>query len=244
MYKSARYLPVGDKALLVEFGNTVDIAINNKVLALQDGVSRSKVFGVEECTPTYRSLLVYYDPLKVSYERLVFQIKDLEYRLDEFSSQIRRRIVEVPTCYGGVHGPDIAYVAEYNHLTVEEVIRIHSGREYPVYMIGFIAGFPYLGNVADKIATPRLETPRLKVPAGSVGIAEKQTGIYTRESPGGWRLIGRTPIKLFDPSWPQPALIQPGDRIKFMPISEEEFEAIKDRVLAGTYNSSLKEWLI
>lgn len=241
MYKSARYLPVGDKALLVEFGNAIDITINYKVLALRDAISRSKLLGVEECIPTYRSLLVYYDPLKVSYERLVFQIKDFEYRLDEFGSKIKRRTIVVPTSYGGVHGPDLSYVAEYNHLTEKEVVRIHSEKEYPVYMVGFIAGFPYLEKVADEIATPRLETPRLKVPAGSVGIAGKQTGIYTRESPGGWRLIGRTPLKLFDSSWSPPALLQPGDIVKFKPISEEEFEEIKKAVLRNTYRPSIKE---
>jgi len=241
LFESARYLPVGDRALLVEFGNAIDVAINRKVLALCDAVSRSKLLGVEECIPTYRSLLMYYEPSKVKYEQLVSQIKGVEQRLDEFVSQMKRRTVVVPTAYGGVYGPDLSYVAEYNHLTEEEVIRIHSEKEYAVYMIGFIAGFPYLEQVADEIATPRLETPRLKVPAGSVGIAEKQTGIYSMESPGGWRLIGRTPLKLFDPSWPQPALLRPGDRVRFKPISGEEFEAIKNAVLRNTYSPVIKE---
>jgi inhibitor of KinA len=239
--ESARYLPVGDKALLVEFGNAIDITINRKVLALCDAVSRFKPRGVEERIPTYRSLLIYYDPRKVKYEQLVFQIKGIEQRLDEFVSQMKRRTVVVPTAYGGVYGSDLPYVGEYNHLTEEEVIRTHSEKEYAVFMIGFIAGFPYLEQVADEIATPRLKTPRPKVPAGSIGIAEKQTGIYPMESPGGWRLIGRTPIKLFDPSWPQPALLRPGDRVKFNPISDEEFEATKNAVLRNTYSPVIKE---
>lgn len=234
-------MPVGDKALLVEFGNAIDITINRKVLALCYALSRSKPLGVEECIPTYRSLLVYYDPCKVKYELLVLQIKGIEQKLDEFVSQMKRRTVVVPTAYGGVYGPDLPYVAEYNHLTEEEVIRTHSEKEYAVYMIGFISGFPYLEQVADEIATPRLKTPRLKVPAGSIGIAEKQTGIYPMESPGGWQLIGRTPIKLFDPSWLQPALLRPGDRVKFRPISDEEFEATKNVVLRNTYNPVIKE---
>jgi len=241
MCEPAKYLPVGDKALLVEFGNAIDIIINRKVLALCDAVLHSKPLRVEECIPTYRSLLIYYDPWKVKYEQLVFQIKGIEQRLDELVSQMKRRTVTVPTVYGGVYGPDLSYVAEYHHLTEEEVIRIHSEKEYAVYMIGFIAGFPYLEQVADEISTPRLETPRLKVPAGSVGIAEKQTGIYSMESPGGWRLIGRTPLKLFDPSWPQPALLRPGDKVRFKPISEEEFEAIKNAVLRNTYSPVIKE---
>jgi len=241
MCEPAKYLPVGDRALLVEFGNAIDIAINRKVLALCNAVLRSKPLGVEECIPTYRSLLIYYNPWKVKYEQLVFQIKGIEQRLDELVSQMKRRTVTVPTVYGGVYGPDLSYVAEYHYLTEEEVIQIHSEKEYVVYMIGFIAGFPYLEQVADEIATPRLETPRLKVPAGSVGIAEKQTGIYSVESPGGWRLIGRTPLKLFDPSWPQPALLRPGDKVRFKPISEEEFEAIKNAVLRNTYSPVIKE---
>ncbi|MEM4479759.1 MAG: 5-oxoprolinase subunit PxpB [Candidatus Bathyarchaeia archaeon] len=130
----------------------------------------------------------------------------------------------IPVVYGGVYGPDLKDVAEYHGLTEDQVIEVHSGRFYRVYMIGFVAGFPYLGEVSEEIATPRLETPRPKVPAGSVGIADKQTGIYPCEAPGGWRIIGRTPLKLFDPNWQPPALLRPGDIVKFTPISEEEFK--------------------
>ena len=174
---------------------------------------------------SYRSLLVYYDPLKTNYEQLVFRFRDVEARLHEFEVSTYKRIVEVPTVYGGEYGPDLKYVAESHNLSEDEVVRFHNRREYTVYMIGFVAGFPYLGVVADEIATPRLKTPRLRVPAGSVGIAEKQTGIYPRESPGGWQIIGRTPVKLFDPKEHPPALIHPADIVKFKPISKKEFEA-------------------
>ena len=225
MYQTAKYLPVGDKALLVEFGNTISLDINRKVHALDHAIAQLQPQGVLECVPTYRSLLVYYDPLKTNYEQLVFRFRDVEARLHEFEVSTYKRIVEIPTIYGGEYGPDLKYVAESHSLSEDEVVRFHNRREYTVYMIGFVAGFPYLGVVADEIATPRLKTPRLRVPAGSVGIAEKQTGIYPCESPGGWQIIGRTPVKLFDPKEHPPALIHPADIVKFKPISKKEFEA-------------------
>ena len=224
MYQTAKYLPVGDKALLIEFGNTINLDVNQKVHTLDHAISQLGLQGVEECVPTYRSLLVYYNPLKTSYEQLVFRLKDLEERLSEFSVSTRKRVIEVPVVYGGEYGPDLDYVAKHHNISGEEIIRLHSDREYTVYMIGFVAGFPYLGEVADEIATPRLKTPRLRVPAGSVGIAEKQTGIYPCESPGGWQIIGRTPLKFFDAEKHPPALIQPGNTVKFIPIEKEKFE--------------------
>ncbi len=214
----AKYMPVGDRALLVEFGNTISLDVNQKVHILNRAIYQLELQSVEECVPTYRSLLVYYNPLKTSYEQLVFRLRDLEGRLGESSVSTRKRVIEVPVIYGGKYGPDLDYVAKYHGLDKEDVIRIHSKRKYTVYMIGFIVGFPYLGEVADEIATSRLKTPRLRVPAGSVGIAEKQTGIYPCESPGGWQIIGRTPLKLFDARRDPPALIQPGDTVVFKQI--------------------------
>lgn len=217
-------MPVGDRALLVEFGNTISLDVNQKVHILNRAISQLELQGVKECVPTYRSLLVYYNPLKTSYEQLVFRLKDLEGRLGEFNVSTRKRVIEAPVVYGGKYGPDLDYVAKYHGLDKEDVIRLHSERKYTVYMIGFVAGFPYLGEVADEIATPRLKTPRLRVPAGSVGIGEKQTGIYPCESPGGWQIIGRTPLKFFDARRDPPALIQPGDTVKFKQIVKGEFE--------------------
>jgi len=217
---------MGDRALLVKFGESIDLDINRKVHMLNRAIEKTKIVGVEECVPAYASLLVYYNPLKTSYERLVYQLKDLEPNLDEFGACTEARQVVVPTVYGGEFGPDLADVAKLHSLTLEEVIRIHSETEYTVYMIGFIEGFPYMGKVPDSIATPRLETPRLKIPAGSVGIAGNQTGIYPCESPGGWRIIGRTPVKVFNPYAQQPTLFQPGDKVRFKPIIKAEFEAL------------------
>jgi len=228
--ETVRYLPFGDSALVVEFGDTISLEINRKVIALDKAVTEAGADGVEETVPTYRSLLIRYNPLKISYEKLVFRIKDIESKLKDLDVEEVGIEVVVPVVYGGEYGPDLDYVAKYHGLTKEQVIRIHAGRKYRVYMLGFVAGFPYLGEVADEIATPRLETPRLKVPAGSVGIAEKQTGIYPCEAPGGWRIIGRTPLKLFNPLKEPPTLLKPGDIVKFKPISEEEFRILKENV--------------
>ena len=224
MHPSPEYSPVGDRALLVKLGDAIDLDINRKVHALCRTVEQAKIYGAEECVPAFASLLVYYDPLKINYEQLVFQLKDLEPKLDKISAKMEIREIVVPTVYGGEFGPDLPNVARFHGLSESEVIRIHTETEYTVYMIGFIEGFPYMGKVPDIIAAPRLETPRLKIPAGSVGIAGNQTGIYPCESPGGWQIIGRTSLKLFDPDAQQPALFQPGDCAKFKPITEKEFE--------------------
>jgi inhibitor of KinA len=224
LYQSAKYLPVGDNALLVEFGSTVSLDINRRVHVLDHVISKAKLKGVKECVPTYRSLLIYYDPSQTSYEPLIFQTKDLEAKLDESSVFTHERVLEVPVVYGNEYGPDLGHVARYHGLQEDEVVQLHSGRDYTVYMIGFVAGFPYLGEVAGEIVTSRLKTPRLQVPAGSVGIAEKQTGIYPCESPGGWQIIGRTPLKLFDVEKHPPALILPGDTVRFRPVEKEKFE--------------------
>jgi KipI family sensor histidine kinase inhibitor len=221
---SARYLPFGDTALLIKFGDVISLEVNRKVIALNEAVVKAKVHGVEEIVPTYRSLLVRYDPLRISFNQLVFRVKDIEKTLKNISTEKVGRKFAIPVVYGGEYGPDLGYIAQYHGLTEEQVISLHTGREYRVYMLGFVAGFPYLGEVADEIATPRLEMPRLKVPAGSVGLAERQTGIYPCEAPGGWQIIGRTPIILFDSLQKPPALLAPGDTVRFKPISEKEFK--------------------
>jgi KipI family sensor histidine kinase inhibitor len=229
VYSSPKYSPVGDRALLVKFGDTIDLDINRKVHAFSKTVEEARIPGAEEYVPTYASLLVYYNPLKTNYEQMVLALKDLEIKLDQYTVNMKTRTIIVPTVYGGSFGPDLSDVAKYHKLTETEAIRLHSETEYVVYMIGFIAGFPYMGKVPDIIATPRLETPRLKIPAGSVGIAGNQTGIYPCESPGGWRIIGRTPLVLFNPLESQPALLQSGDRVKFKPISEKEYRAFGEK---------------
>lgn len=225
MYAAAHYLPLGDCALLIEFGDAISLPVNRKVIALDEAITEAGIKGIEETVPTYRSLLVRYDPFKMTYDQLVFRVRDLEITLRELSAETVGKVVTIPAVYGGEYGPDLGFIAQYHGLTEEQVVKLHSGREYRVYMLGFVAGFPYLGEVTDEIATPRLETPRLKVPTGSIGIAEKQTGIYPCEAPGGWRIIGRTSLRLFNTQHEPPALLEPGDIVKFEPISENTFKA-------------------
>ena len=227
LYQSAKYTPFGDKALRVEFGNAISPEINARVHALHDAISNAQLSGVCECVPAYRSLTVTYDPEKEGYDDLVSKVKNLEEASGARASERKTRRIAIPVVYGGDFGPDLENVSRYHNLKETEVTEIHSQNEYLVYMIGFIAGFPYLGKLPEEIVTPRLETPRLRVPQGSVGIAEDQTGIYPKQAPGGWQIIGRTPMKLFDPAWQPPALLQPGDYVRFKPISSGEFWQIK-----------------
>jgi len=241
VYSVARYLPFGDKALIVKFDSTISPEISRRVHALDKAITSANLLGVKECVPTYCSLLVSYDPAQVSYEKLVSEVKRVEKLSKAHVSEEKARRAVIPVVYGGDFGPDILRLAQYHDLKESDVIRIHSERDYMVHMIGFIAGFPYLGEVADEIATPRLETPRIRVPEGSVGIAEKQTGIYPREAPGGWQIIGRTPIKLFDPLWQPPALLQPSDIVRFRPVSMDEFWQIQAAVSKRSFDPFTQE---
>jgi len=162
----------------------------------------------------------------VRYNDNRIRIQDLVAKLGEPDVLVHERVIEVPVIYGNEYGPDLEYVSRHHGLREEEVIQLHSGRDYTVYMIGFVGGFPYLGEVAKEIATPRLKIPRLRIPAGSVGIAERQTGIYPCVAPGGWQIIGRTALKLFDVEKRPPALMQPGDTVRFRSVGKEEFESL------------------
>ncbi len=221
-----QFKPAGDSALVIIFGDRIDEEINKKVHAVANAIEKASPDWLIEVVPTYTSVYVYYDPLELSYQEALDAIRPF---LSAEPKEEKPRIVEIPTVYGGEFGPDIEFVAQHNSLTVDDVIEIHSKPLYRVYMLGFTPGFAYLGGMDERIATPRLEKPRLKVPAGSVGIAGKQTGIYPIESPGGWRLIGRTPLRLFTPEKDPPTLLRPGDYVKFVPISEEEFWEIYKR---------------
>ena len=218
-----RFLPAGDAALTVEFGNRIALPLNRKVRALATALEKAALAGVVEVVPTYRSLTIYYDPLSLSLADLRHSVEGLLDRLEEIPLPAPR-VVTIPTVYGGEFGPDLPSVARHCGLTEEQVIRLHTRPTYHVYMLGFTAGYPYLGGMSKRLATPRLPSPRLRVPAGSVGIGGNQTGVYSVESPGGWRLIGRTPLTLFDPTWEVPVLIRPGDQVKFVRITPEEFE--------------------
>ncbi len=215
-----RYKAVGDSALAVEFGDEIDPAINRQVHALAYLLNQDPLAGFREVAPTYCSLLVHYDPLLADYEAVLAWAADHVSRTRAAFPAPPRR-VEIPTVYGGAAGPDLDFVARHNHLSADEVIRIHSGTEYVVYMMGFTPGFAYLGSLEAAIATPRLETPRTLVRAGSVGIAGRQTGVYPIDSPGGWRIIGHTRLSLFDLTRDPPFLLAPGDVVRFVPTNAE-----------------------
>ncbi len=225
LFENARIRIAGDRGILVEYGDVIDPAVNNKVRSMAIVLEDNPPKGVTEIIPTYRSLLVIYDPAMTDPTELQKELGALETRLGDIQIP-PPRIVEIPVCYGDAFGPDIETVAETNQLTVDEVIELHSQPQYPIYMVGFTPGFPFLGGLSEKLHTPRLETPRTLVPEGSVGIANNQTGIYPIASPGGWQLIGRTPLKLFAPWRPNPFLYQAGDRLKFKPIAADEYERI------------------
>jgi inhibitor of KinA len=240
MKEQVRYLIAGDRGLLVEFGDRIDPAINARVRALDSSLRRRPVRGVIETIPTYRSLAIVYDPLEVGFHDLLDLVRARAEQGGE-AAELPSRIVTIPACYGGEQGPDIAFVAEYGRVTIPQVIEIHSSAEYLVYMIGFTPGFPYLGGLDERLAAPRLETPRKLVPAGSVGIAGNQTGIYPMESPGGWRLIARTPVRLFDPGRESPVLLRSGDRVRFEPIGREAFLAIEEAEAQGRFRVEVEE---
>ena len=234
MYEKARYLISGDKGLVVEFGNIISEEVNKKVRNLYLAIRKIHIEGIIEMIPTYRSLLIHYDPIEIQIDDLMEKLMEIEKYLDNIDLP-KPRIIEIPTIYGGEFGEDINFVSEHNGISEDEVIKIHSSVDYLIYMIGFTPGFSYLGGMSDKIEAPRLKIPRTKIPAGSIGIAGKQTGIYPIESPGGWQLIGRTPIKLYDPNSQIPILLQAGNYIKFIPIEKEEYDNICNLVEKDLY---------
>lgn len=216
-------VPAGDQALKVLFENKIDRKINQRVKQLSDRISRKKITGITETIPAFRTLTVLYDTLQTDYHTLLSDIQPLLADLDE-TSRLRKRIIEIPVCYDETLGPDLQAVAEHAGLSVEEVIQLHSEPDYLIYMLGFLPGFAYLGEMNPIISMPRLASPRLNIPAGAVGIAGDQTGMYPMASPGGWRIIGSTPVKLFDADRESPILYEAGDYIRFRPISLNEYE--------------------
>ena len=229
-----RYLVSGDSSVCVEFGNEISPDINRKIRAVKIAVEKSGIPGIVETVPTYRSLLVHYKPEVIGYKAITEKFKSLMGTLDNIEIP-PPTVIEIPVLYGGEMGPDIENVASHNGKTVEEVIKIHTSQEYLIYMIGFVAGFPYLGGMSKEIATPRLKEPRVKIDGGSVGIAGEQTGIYPLDSPGGWQLIGRTPFKLYDAEREKPVLLEAGQYIKFRSISQKEFDETAKAVEDGSY---------
>lgn len=230
--------PLGETALTLDFGNVIDPCINKQVLALFKKLQTLALPFVLDIVPAYASLTLYYDVVQVRQHihddhtaANAIQVL-LETTLASLTaeSETTPRLIKLPVCYGDMYAPDLKTLACAKGITPEEVVALHSSQTYRVYMIGFMPGFPYMGQVNEKIAMPRRAQPRLRVEAGSVGIAGGQTGIYPLASPGGWQIIGRTPLRLFDPHLQEPSLLQPGDEVQFYSISEDEFKSYKSRI--------------
>lgn len=221
-----RIVPVGDATMVVEFEERIDPAVNARAIATAEVLRSAAIPGVRDVVPTYRSVAVYYDPLLTDYEKLVGRLEDAVASPAPAASGEHARI-RVPVCYGGAFGPDLPEIAGFAHATEAEVIEMHMSRTYRVFMLGFMPGFAYMGLVDSRIAVPRRETPRVRVPRGSVCVAGVQTSVHPVEAPSGWHLIGRTPVRPFDPSRRDPFLMKPADEVQFYPIDRDEFDRLE-----------------
>jgi KipI family sensor histidine kinase inhibitor len=230
---TVRFLSAGDRALVVEFGDRVDRTVSAEVLRLDAVIGSAAIDGVVETVPTFRSLMVHYDPLTTTRAGLEQAITTLLER--DTHSHAVATLWRVPACYEDAFAPDLAEVARLTGLTPQEVVSLHIGTRFHVYMLGFLPGFPYMGDLPETLALPRRAEPRLRVPAGSISIATNLSAIYPYESPGGWHLIGATPIPLFDERRSKPALLTPGDGVVFQPIDPDTFMSIREAVEKGGY---------
>ncbi|PWT96020.1 MAG: kinase inhibitor [Bacteroidetes bacterium] len=227
---------LSERALVIKLGDTIDISIHQKVIQFNNKINQSPFEGFVETVPAYNTIAVYYDPIAVvhskklegpsAHKRVEKYINSLNFVLEE--KPVSSKTLVVPVCYDPEYAPDLKFVSEYRKLSVDKIIQLHTAPVYTVYMIGFVPGFPYLGKLDPDLIVPRKETPRTMVDPGSVGIAGEQTGIYPFASPGGWQLIGRTPITLFDPLKNEPTLLRLGDRVRFVPVGKAEFLQIQE----------------
>lgn len=228
-------LPVGDMAIQLSYHMPVTEKLHKLIQQTSKLIIEKDLNGVLELVPGFQSITIYYDPLSVTYNELSRLISEVCTLAKVEADHSPKEVIYIPTCYGGAFGEDIEKVASTHGLHENDVINLHCSVDYLVYMIGFLPGFPYLKGLRDEISSPRLATPRLRVPKGAVGIGGNQTGIYPFESPGGWNLIGRTPIRLFDPIQPTPFLLKAGDIIRFTSISSDEFYEIEARINEQSY---------
>ena len=228
-----RLFPLGDAAVVLEFGTSISSETHRTIQAMSRHLTHHPFAGLRELVPAFTTLTVYYDPWRLSengqhqpYERVAEIMRQLLPAVQAAAVDSEAALVEIPVYYGGEFGLDLDLVAAHTGLAVDDVIARHSAPEYLVHMIGFAPGFPYLGGLDARLATPRRAQPRALVPAGAVGIAGPQTGVYSLPTPGGWQLIGRTPLRLFDAARARPSLLQAGDRLRFVPISAAEFHRL------------------
>lgn len=235
-----RFLPMGDQAVHLIIGHEINPKTHQQVMKIGHLLQKHPLPEITEWVPTYQAITLFYRPELITYNQLVTKLKTWLDQATMELPKLKTRKIDIPVLYGEPYGPDLDHVAKVNHLDPEEVIAIHTQPTYLVYMIGFTPGFPYLGGLSPQIATPRKKNPRPQVPAGSIGIADQQTGIYSLSTPGGWNLIGRTPIRLFDPQREPAALLTPGDQIRFVSIHMEEYKEIEAAWKEQTYEIPMK----
>jgi KipI family sensor histidine kinase inhibitor len=221
-----RIVEAGDSALIVEFEDRLDPAINQQAISLADAIRAGGISGVRDVAPAYRSVAVYFDPVRIDYYSLTALLRAEASALKPTDAAQVGNPIRVPVCYGGEFGPDLRMVAAFAGVSEAEAIRLHTERTYRVYMLGFVPGFAYMAAVDERIAAPRLPTPRAEIPLGSVGIAGLQTGVYPAATPGGWRIVGRTPLKPFDLDRLEPFFFKPGDAVQFYAVDPAEYSAL------------------
>ena len=226
--------------MLIVFGDTISTETNQRITSTVQLIREQRIEGIVDMIPAFVSLLINYNPLVISYDALRTRLEQI-LKMETKAAETVKRVFEIPVCYGGQYGPDLQNIADHAGLTPEEVVKIHTSCDYLIYMLGFLPGFCYLGGLDERIHTPRLDTPRIKIPAGSVGIGGSQTGIYPMDSPGGWQLMGMTPVKTYDPEREVPILVQAGEYIRFVEIDEAEFRRISQAVEEGTYQVTIRE---
>jgi inhibitor of KinA len=227
-----RLVPIGDSTMVIEFEERIDPAVNARAIATADALRAAAIAGVRDIVPTYRSVAVYFDPLLTNHDALVRRLEGVA-ATPTPSSAVAQTLVRVPVCYGGEFGPDLPDIARFASTSESEVVDIHTRGTYRVFMLGFMPGFAYMGLVDARIAMPRRETPRVRVPRGSVCVAGVQTSVHPVDAPSGWHLIGRTPVKPFDPARPDPFLLKPADEVQFYAIDRAEFTR-----LDGTHHAT------
>lgn len=230
----------GDCAVTINFGNSISMEMNKIITGFVKELKRTPIVGVSDLIPTYSSLTICYNPAIIGFKEIC---REIAKRIEniKISDDYTKRVVVIPVCYDEEFGEDLSYVADHANLSIDEVIQLHTSTDYLIYMLGFLPGFAYLGGLDNRLVTPRLETPRPIIPARSVGIGGEQTGIYPLTSPGGWRLIGRTPVKPYDPTRKEPFLYVAGDFIRFKSISKKEFYEIENLVSIKKYSCEILE---